>query len=396
MTDKKFISLYLVIVILGCVLLSPLYIFLKNSYEHQSFDKIVASQRKINGIYGTALNQNTFKYKMELAKFVKPDILALGSSRVMKFREEFFKGSFINTGGATNDLNEGRLFVNELLKHHKPKVVIFGVDFRWFNKNIPFTFKYPHHVNTGDILTFNKLVSKPIDFLRSGKIRKDVFTSIVKSNLHRSSNTIYKLMGLDSIINLAGYAPDGSRFDGMYLFNKKKSHDLKLSHTLNELHNGINTFTFGDESALAHTNILLEILETLKKNNIKVVFFLTPVSPLIAEEFDKNISNFGYITKLRKYLVTLGGLDYHDSREFVSDDCEFLDGYHGGDVYYQRLLLDMLKHNKFLNSYLDVDKMNMLIDKFSGSTISNVNNEIDSNLINDDVMELGCKPVHKR
>ena len=65
---------------------------------------------------------------MELIKQVKPEIIALGSSRVMQFREDSFNKKFVNAGGAMNSLSEFNFF-EKMYEFHNPKYIILGLDF---------------------------------------------------------------------------------------------------------------------------------------------------------------------------------------------------------------------------------------------------------------------------
>ena len=85
-------------------------------FEHNSFESIVKRQLNHNSIYGTALNENVFAYKLELVKQTKPKIVALGSSRVLQLREEFFRDSFVSAGNAMNTLKEAKVVFRRSFK----------------------------------------------------------------------------------------------------------------------------------------------------------------------------------------------------------------------------------------------------------------------------------------
>ena len=396
MNYKQFCFSYLLMLpILGLVLV-PFYLFLINSFEHQSYEDIVVEQIKNNAIYGTALNQNTFLYKYELVKKIKPKVIAIGSSKVMKFRKEFFSKSFVNSGGAVNNLYEAKLFLKKILAVHRPEVVFLGVDDKWFNGNIKYPESFPYHLNTGDILTFRKLLSTPISFYLQDKISFDDIKNIIFNTLPKSQFSSYKRMGLDAIINFDGYAPDGSRFDGRRLLGIQKNHDIKLHHTLNELNNGIKNFTYGSKKDFHYENVFEEMLEMLAKNKIKTYIFITPSSPTVGKAFKKKKIDFGYIDVLRQYIINKGGIDFHDFQHISSNDCEFIDGDHGGDITYQRILLYFATKFPEIEGLINQEFLVDNILRFSGSTITILNNEINVDFINEDIMELGCPKIYNK
>jgi hypothetical protein len=84
------------------------------------------------------LDQGTFRYKYVQLLRRRPEIIALGSSRVMQFRSEMFgeQGrSFYNTGGLIHSIDDLQNFFGRLPPDAMPKVVILGVDFWWVNAN---------------------------------------------------------------------------------------------------------------------------------------------------------------------------------------------------------------------------------------------------------------------
>jgi hypothetical protein len=54
----------------------------------------------MSALYGRLLLGQDFIYKLLMAKKQNANIVAIGLLRVMQFRQEFFKASFYNAGGA--------------------------------------------------------------------------------------------------------------------------------------------------------------------------------------------------------------------------------------------------------------------------------------------------------
>ena len=57
-----------------------------------SLNEIISYQLNSNGIYGSALYTNVYPYKIALYSKIKPEIVVIGSSTVLQFRENFFNG----------------------------------------------------------------------------------------------------------------------------------------------------------------------------------------------------------------------------------------------------------------------------------------------------------------
>jgi hypothetical protein len=80
--------------------------------------------------------------------------------------------------------------------------------------------------------------------------------------------------------------------------------------------------------------------------------------------------------------------DYSDPGAIESSDCEFIDGFHGGDVTFSRILDRLGKNNSILGKYIDNNQLRYSISQYEGyaftpnlSIIGNA--EIDFN-------KLGC------
>ena len=105
---------WLIIFLLPSFVVLIQIVYLQNIYEIKKIEEIVERQIEKDSIYGAAFNTNTFRYKLNLVKKLNPDIIALGSSTIMTLKEEIFNKSFVNAGGAMNNIDEGILFIKEL------------------------------------------------------------------------------------------------------------------------------------------------------------------------------------------------------------------------------------------------------------------------------------------
>ena len=107
LTNKKFsIIMFFIFLFTFLVVSIPslfIYDLLHKAKEDTTIEKIVKFQLEKDAIYNP-LDFNTLQYKLELIKNKKPEIIALGSSRVMQFREESFNTKFITAGGAMKDI----------------------------------------------------------------------------------------------------------------------------------------------------------------------------------------------------------------------------------------------------------------------------------------------------
>jgi hypothetical protein len=98
------------------------------SYQHNHPDSLF--MRRL-------FDQQLYLYKLKEARRRRPEILALGSSRVMQFRAGMFGADwqrFYNAGGMLQCI-EDLTFVLQEMPDLKPRVVLLGIDMWWLNED---------------------------------------------------------------------------------------------------------------------------------------------------------------------------------------------------------------------------------------------------------------------
>jgi hypothetical protein len=393
---RQFLKLYLWIT---TVMALPLFInllFITNAHEHTTYGEIVKIQQAKNAIYGTALNQNTFAYKIELVRNTKPKIIALGSSRVLELREEFFNASFVNCGGAMNNLEEGKVFLAELFRHHKPEVLILGLDFWWFSDGFSQRENFDYHRNTGADLTLDKLI-KPYDFLVSSKINLRDYLQILLFKNDKNHITNYNNLGLTAIKRsdgfrkdgsylyantIAGFAPEGQRITG---FNDKLDPKRR--------------FEFGPNLSQGRINALIDIIEMCIHNSVMPVMIIPPVTTMAYQRIITRPEKYGYVFRFQEYVksIPFETYDFHDIKKAGSNDCECIDGFHIGDVAYQRILLKILNQNQasVISGYVNASLIERMVREHEGKVMTVF--ETDRGRFNykeTDFLKLGCQKDH--
>jgi len=390
MSSKKWISIFVVTTVFGLIPYLISYVYLKSVYEHNGFDDIVKRQIKNDSIYGTALNQNTFKYKLELIKQRKPKIIALGSSRVMQFREQFFNVQFVTAGGAMNYLSEGEVFIDELLNDHKPEYIILGLDFWWFNENTSQLNKFLYHDNDGKTMDLKKLI-KPYSYLIGGKSDLSTIKFVFDNDEITNSYTKYDNLGLRAISTSTGFRKDGSYFYSNSIFGLGES-EGKFLDTIDRVRKGDRRFEYGDHISQERIKSFTKLVDKINSNNIKLIILIPPIANAIHIIMDKT-NKYNYIGEFIDYVSALKipTFNYHDLSVLTTNDCECIDGFHGGDVVYQRILLDIFNSNKdpYFNSLLDIDTIKYNIKKFNGKVLTvNDNEEFTKKEV--DFLQIGC------
>lgn len=100
-------------------------------------DVEVVECQKINphSLYLSGIRDGVIGYKMELCGQLNPDVVAVGSSRSMQIRANFFNTSFVNLGGSANSIPELDYVASRLINlERKPSLVLIFADVLWFNE----------------------------------------------------------------------------------------------------------------------------------------------------------------------------------------------------------------------------------------------------------------------
>lgn len=157
------------------------------------------------------LEENHDLYKKEMFKQRRPRIVALGSSRVLKFRDAMLGRDgkdFLNCGRMVVDIDTLEAFVDSLEPNTTPNVVFLGVDHLWLNSNyrrkeigLPEDATYDWRAH----LTLWRSLSTPS------------FRNGFRSRLRRALKTPRldaqgrETLGINARLTSIGFRPDGSK-----------------------------------------------------------------------------------------------------------------------------------------------------------------------------------------
>lgn len=383
---RKFIIHYFLLILIIAVGAIPVFIFIFKVKEISTINSIVSYQLAKNAIYGTALNQDTFQYKLELIKQTKPNLVAIGSSRVMQLREEFFNASFISAGGAVNHLNEGIIFLQEMIKVHRPKMILLGLDFWWFNEKFSQPQFFNHEETTNKF--FIMKILRPLKWLLTNKITFSQFYNVILDN-NKNEVTSYYNIGINALVSSTGFRKDGSYFYSKIIYGLEKNDDSKFFNTINRIEHGNSRFEYGDVVSNERLSYLLEFIKICEQNNIELIIFIPPVSNRIHEKIEKMSDKYKFIEDLKNIVEKLNGFNYHNPSKIDSSDCEFIDGFHGGDLTYQKIILDIAKKNISLTNRINRDFIESNIKKFEG--FAQTDSQKYSKMKEIDFLDIGCK-----
>jgi hypothetical protein len=349
-------------------------LFLYRAYELRSFRAIVREQARTGAVYGSATYARFFPYKLELARTRATPVLVLGSSTMMTVREQAFTAPMTNAAGGLRHISEGQLFMRELLATYRPRVLLLGADFWWFHPADADPPSYDENREDADALTLFKVLD-PLVRLRQGTLTWHDLVRVVRGD--RSNRfTTFDHLGWLAIGAGIGFRPDGSiLLANLFAGQRDAGHtDLGFAQTLGEVERGEDKFRHGRHLDAGKVMAFQDLVATVTRAGVTVVVLVPPLPPPVRDAMNAQGDAFAYVAEVKRMLRALP-VEVHDFQggdEVVADACEYFDGYHGGDVVFQRILLAIGERHpaSALRPYLDLDRLRETTRRFRGHVLT--------------------------
>lgn len=341
------------------VFLVPAFILLQSGENFHDVDHVLNSKQPL--LIGYAYNSTNYNYIKWKSLQSNPafDTWALGSSRVLQFRDQMFQSRFYNAGFTIEGVGDFLPFLRSIDKIKYPKYLIIGLDHWMFNpawaklneKKEVVPWKEDFHY-FAEYITYKKVYTDLLD----GKYS---FGTVFKKD------SILRV-GLNAYRNDLGIRKDGSMDYGLQvrqLISKSPDlEDYRYNATFSRIRRGISRFQYGDTAYRNSFEALDNFLGYCKQNAIMVIGFLPPFADSVYNEM-KHTGKYRYIDEIfvnanplfDKYGYEL--YDFSQMSTIGSGDDETIDGFHGGELAYLKLLLEMLDRNSALNNVCDSRKL---------------------------------------
>jgi len=212
----------------------------------------------------------------------------------------------------------------------------------------------------------------PFRWLLDRKIELDTYRAFLVGDVPRA--TIGEpLIGIQAITDGAGFAADGSWYYDHYIYGRRSAEDPGFQDTLRRISTGSAQFRYGQSIDPGRVYELREAIRLLKNAGVEVVTFTPPMATVVIEAMHARGIDFGYAKAARAALhnLTTSHHDLLDASRLGASDCEFVDGFHGGDVIAARMLKEMARTDSgTLARFLDQEKIDVTIANFSGHALA--------------------------
>ncbi|MFT7157289.1 MAG: hypothetical protein ACI8Q1_002306 [Parvicella sp.] len=335
--------------------LLPTIILIFSKENYHEVNELLDSEDDF--LLGYAYNESNYKYiKWEsLCSAKQVNIVALGSSRVLKFREQMFTDSFYNAGYSIKGICDFDIFIRSIPVSQHPQYLIVGLDQWMFNANWDNLKVKPSKGNWSE--SFATLPS----FATNINIYQDLLGK--KYNYYDFNQKDARIrIGLNAFVNDKGMRNDGSFDEGVQITNLLSkngiAYDNEFRTTLSRVKSGKARFAFANQINDEVFRCLEEFLMFCNAAGIQVIAFLPPFADTVNREMEQS-GKYGYMKDIHKLVLPVFEkygfemYDYTNINSFQASDEMMLDGFHIGEVGQANMLLSMLRHGSSLNSVCD-------------------------------------------
>jgi hypothetical protein len=337
MRPRRFLAALVTIYATLMVAIAVNYAVLWRAEELLSIDEILARQRH-NGALYNALSIAFADYKYAAYRAAAPRIVAIGTSRAMQIRQHDFLVPFYNLGGLTQGPAQANVLAERLLlRGRPPEVVIFALDYWTFCRSA---------AEPAD----QRRPAAPVEFTHDGMgqparhflayqlllERRFAVGDYERLLLSPPDEDRAERIGLGARLGTSGFAVDGS----IYVAPQEGALQERWSQAFDRIAAG--TAQFIKDCAVSDFALeaLASFVQRMEAAGSHVVLMLAPLSGIVIERLEAE-GRYGYINELRSVLTARHPHQFDDFLDMRAQapDSEFLDGLHGGEVVYMRIIL---------------------------------------------------------
>lgn len=196
-------------------------------------------------------------------------------------------------------------------------------------------------------------------------------------------------------IGISGNKGDGFGRDGFYHYTRHitgetKPDDTNFINTINRIRTGTARFEYSPAVSNNHFNNFVRLINDFSANGTQVLLFFPPFAREINKEMRELSEKYYYIEELKYRLIKAGVdfFDFTDDRDIGFDSCEFIDGFHGGEITYMRILRKIGNLDPSTQPYINLSLISKLIDQHEG--LATIPSKIVFGGPEVDFLDLGC------
>ncbi|MEL6407032.1 MAG: hypothetical protein AAFR81_21855 [Chloroflexota bacterium] len=302
-------------------------------------------------------------FKLMATNTYQPEILVIGSSRVLQFRGAFANldpDALYNAAAPAWELEEvSRLLFNMT---HTPEVIIIGIDYPWFNADYP-----------GD-----PIVEPPTNWWsRFFVVNRTHLQEVIEGETDFDYRTLLArvepggsggiALGMRAINDGHGFRNDGSEQYGDFLVAGHLWQPNLRGHHQGLFGRGEEMYTEGAQVDMEAVAQLEAILEFARDNDITLVGMLPPFMPSLWDDLYTS-ERHTYIPEAEiaindlfaEYEMPL--FNFSDVSALGFTDEDFFDGWHHSERVSLQMYINMASEVPALGQYSDLAPLQTIVD----------------------------------
>lgn len=327
---------------------------------------IIKARQEAPQLYGAG-RDDYYLFKLKEVKARHPQLLVLGSSRSMQFRNYFVHKQpdvFYNAGGAAQCFGAALEFLKQLSPQESPKVLLLAIDNHWLG---------PGDANDLNMTKTEKDFDELDLAARHLVVAPDLWRRMLENHsllevfLKRREPLYHqKALGIFALIKGNGFRSDGSFLYGSHL-RQMPSWQSRAKESLE----GIlaDHFPYRSMPAIHAENLkrLEALLQLAQARGMQVIGFSTPFSP-VAFDLMQKTGRYSYLKTLVSTLEPLfkkygySYSDFTDPKTLGLENLDFLDPSHPMERSDLKIFRHLIMTNTaILQKYADPVHLEQLI-----------------------------------
>jgi hypothetical protein len=298
-------------------------------------------------VYLDEFSDHSFQFKLESTRLRRPEVLAIGGSRMNQWRSAMFKPyEFFNASNCLYTQHDYRRFL-EGLGDYAPRVLVFSLDFYTFNPDYDAFFE---RVSFSDMDGFGSSEQTGIARRLFGRARADptVLLPTQREPLHG-----VPALGLHAAETGTGFRRDGSYQYGAVILGRPDSGAASIDNAVARVDNGSVPLLRAAHLDQDRRRELERFAAAARQKGIKLVAITMPYTPRVKQALDRS-SQHGIWREFQndetaRWIRQQGVIyfNFSDLESFGGKPDEFVDPFHPSETAYSRMLQVMLQNPDF-------------------------------------------------
>jgi len=310
------------------------------------------------------LSEPFAEYKLLMTQQIRPDLLVLGSSRVMQVRGSLFNRCsvgtcFYNAGGAAPTTKTAEEFFGRIAANHPPRVMLLGLDIWQFNPN--------DAQNTHERVELTPSLAER--FRRSvGVIREFTPTLLTDPQLRALvaglTETPAGYRGARAILRGEGFRPDGSYSYGDQFFAEVSRNSVaeRSAEAVGRIAKSCCRLEQFDQADAVSVQELERLISQARRSGTQIVVFTPPVTDELMDAVERDpvlSKGFADVDRVIRDVLSRNAVPFVLMTRPADAGCssaEMLDALHPSEVCAARMVDRLLSSevvSQLLGSFTD-------------------------------------------